>query len=98
MKPYKSNLTMNGHKSDVPDLTSNEVGDRLHSELSALPHTTKDFELCLEPPVKVKVLSFLIDKGFVWSEHLVNRLSCNCFVNNRNEGRAWWAIVDYKLL
>jgi len=98
MKNYKPNPIMNGSKSDVPDLTANEVGDRLRAELSALPHTTKDNELCLETPAKIKVLSFLLEKGFVWTEHSVSRVSQNCFINSRNDGRAWWTVVDYKLL
>ena len=98
MKAYKPNEIMNGHKSDVPNLTTNEAGNRLRAELSALPHTTKDNEICLETPVKLKVLSFLIDKGFLWSEHVVSRISQNCLINSRNEGKAWWTIADYKIL
>jgi len=94
----KTNPKMNGHKSDVPDLTKNETGDRLRNELSQLPHATKDNEICLTMPAKIKVLSFLLEKGLVWSEHLVSRVSQNCFVNSRNDGRAWWTIVDYKIL
>ena len=98
MKKFSPNPVMNGHKSDVPDLTTNEAGNRLRTELSTLPHTIKDNELCLETPIKLKVLSFLIDKGLVWSEHTARIVSQNCFVNNRNEGRAYWTVVDYKLL
>ena len=98
MKAYKPNLAMNGSKSDVPDLTTNETGDRLRNELSQLPHTAKDNEICLTTPAKIKTLSFLLEKGFVWSEHLVSRVSQNCFVTARNEGRAWWTITDYKIL
>ena len=98
MKGYKPNAIMNGSKSDVPNLTTNETGNRLRTELSSLPHTIKDNELCLETPIKLKVLSFLIDKGLVWSEHTARIVSQNCFVNNRNEGRAYWTVVDYKLL
>jgi len=98
MKTYKPNATMNGSKSDVPNLTTNETGNRLRVELSALPHTTKDNEICLENPVKLKVLSFLIDKGFLWSEYVVSRVSYNCFVNSRGAGKSYWTVVDYKLL
>jgi len=98
MKAYKPNAIMNGHKSDVPDLTTNETGNRLRAELSQLPHTVKDNEICLETPVKLKVLSFLIDKGMVWSEHVVSRVSYNCFVNSRGAGKSYWTVVDYKLL
>ena len=98
MKAYKPNPVMNGSKSDVPDLTKNETGDRLRNELSQLPHTVKDNEICLATPAKIKVLSFLLENGFVWSEHSVSRVSQNCFVNSRNDGRAWWTIVYYKLL
>jgi len=98
MKTYKTNPVMNGHKSDVPDLTTNETGNRLRVELSALPHTTKDNEICLETPVKLKVLSFLIDKGMAWSEHVVSHVSYNCFVNNLGAGKSYWTVVDYKLL
>ena len=89
---------MNGHKSDVPDLTTNEAGDKLRAELSVLPHTTKDNEICLEAPAKIKILSFLLEKGLVWTEHSVSRVSQNCFINSRNNGRAWWTVVDYKIL
>ena len=89
---------MNGYKSDVPDLTANEVGYRLRSELSQLPNVPKDNELCLETPAKIKTLSFLLEKGFVWTEHSVSRVSQNCFINSRNDGRAYWTVVDYKLL
>ena len=98
MKAHKPNLAMNGSKSDVPDLTTNETGYRLRNELSQLPHTAKDNEICLTTPAKIKTLSFLLEKGFVWSEHLVSRVSQNCFVTARNEGRAWWTITDYKIL
>jgi hypothetical protein len=98
MKKPMPNLVMNGHKSDVPDLASNDAGNRLRAELSLLPHATKDNELCLEIPVKLKVLSFLLDKGLVWTEHTVSRISQNCFINSRNEGKAYWTVVDYKLL
>ena len=98
MKAYKPNEIMNGHKSDVPNLTTNETGNRLRNELSQLPHTVKDNEICLETPVKLKVLSFLLDKGLVWSEHTARIVSQNCFINGRNEGRAYWTVVDYKLL
>ncbi|HKZ40566.1 MAG TPA: hypothetical protein VJ044_06360, partial [Candidatus Hodarchaeales archaeon] len=63
-----------------------------------LPHATKDNEICLTTPAKIKVLSFLLEHGFVWSEHSVSRVSQNCFINSRNDGRAWWTVVDYKLL
>jgi len=98
MKAHKPNPVMNGSKSDVPDLTANEIGNRLRAELSALPHATKDNEICLETPAKIKVLTFLLEHGFVWSEHSVSRVSQNCFMTARNEGRAWWTIVDYKFL
>src|SRR3990167_2273598 len=98
MKAYKPNPVMNGHKSDVPDLTKNETGDRLRNELSQLPHTVKDNEVCLATPAKIKILSFLLENGFVWSEHSVSHVSQNCFVTARNDGRAWWTVVDYKLL
>lgn len=69
MKKFSPNPVMNGHKSDVPDLTHNEVGARLRHELSELPHAEKDNEIHLTTPVHIKVLSFLIDKGFVWTDH-----------------------------
>ena len=98
MKAYKPNPIMNGHKSDVPDLTANEVGTRLRAELSALPHTTKDNEICLETPAHIKTLSFLIDKGMVWTEHTVRQVAYNCFVNTTGQGKPFWTVVDYKLL
>ena len=89
---------MNGAKSDVPNLTTNETGNRLRNELSSLPHADKDNEIHLATPVHIKVLSFLIDRGFVWSEHTVRQLSYNCFVSATGNGKPWWTVADYKLL
>ena len=98
MKNYKSNSVMNGSKSDVPDLTQNDVGARLHNELSALPHSDKDNEIHLSTPVHLRVLSFLIDKGFVWTEHTVSQVAYNCFVNTTGQGKPFWTGADYKTL
>ena len=98
MKNYKSNPAMNGAKSDVTNLTTNEIGNRLRAELSALPHADKDNEIHLATPAHIKVLSFLIDKGFVWTGHIVRQVAYNCFVNSRNGGKPFWTVVDYKIL
>ena len=97
MKKFSPNPTMNGAKSDVPNLTANETGNRLRNELSSLPHADKDNEIHLVTPAHIKVLSFLIDKGFVWTEHTVSQVSYNCFVNTTGTGKPWWTVVDYKL-
>ena len=98
MKNYALNPVMNGSKSDVPNLTANRVGDRLRSELSALPHSEKDNTIRLNTPARVKTLSFLIDKCFVWSEHSIVEVAYNCFVNMQGAGKAFWSVVDYKIL
>ena len=98
MKNHASNPVMNGAKSDVPNLTTNEGGARLRNELSALPHTDKDNEIHLATPAHIKTLSFLIDKGFIWTEHTVRQVAYNCFLSATGTGRPFWTVVDYKLL